>query len=416
MADLWSALGLVAFLVVLHGALAGSAVALISLREAQLERLERRGGGGILVSKLAREPRRVLIALNLVTTSAGFLAAGVAALTLSDRLARAIDGNGYWVEPIAVVCVCVILAHFGIVLGDLAPKRVARQHAEGWCLAVARFLAALTSAARPGIWLVDRATNVVVRLLGGDPDRERADVTQEELLDLVAQTSFSAAQRTIIEGAVEITDRTLREVLVPRREILMLEADLKSSEGLARMVVAGHSRAPVVAGQDLDDVIGVVHMRDLVFDAGVVGDHAKPPFIAPESMDVVDALRRMQGDRQQLAVVVNEHGAVEGIVTMEDLMEEVVGEIYDEGDPDVQSVVRESDGAFVLPGSFPIHDTADLGADLPEGPYATVAGLVLARLGRIPDGGETVRVDGWSLNVIEVKNRAVTRVRLRPLN
>jgi putative hemolysin len=175
-----------------------------------------------------------------------------------------------------------------------------------------------------------------------------------------------------------------------------------------------HGRAPVYRG-DLDDVIGLVILQDLVGAEGRVADHVRRVLALPESMGVLDALRRLQAEREQLAIVINEYGGTEGIITVEDLLEELVGEIYDEFDPDSQSIQPQPDGSLVLPGSFPVHDLPDLGINLPEGDYATVAGLVLERLGRIPDQGETVDVDRWRLEVLEVDRNAITQVRLVPL-
>jgi len=147
----------------------------------------------------------------------------------------------------------------------------------------------------------------------------------------------------------------------------------------------------------------------------VVGEHLRAALALPESLRVLDALRRLQAERQTLAVVVNEYGGTEGIVTVEDLLEELVGEIYDEFDADSAAVRREPDGSLVLPGSFPMHDLPDLGISLPEGPYTTVAGLALQRFGRIPAAGETVKVDGYRVEVLAVQRRAITRLRLTPL-
>jgi putative hemolysin len=164
---------------------------------------------------------------------------------------------------------------------------------------------------------------------------------------------------------------------------------------------------------DLDDIAGVAHLVDLVETSGRISDHCRPALFLPESVGVLEALRRLQRERQQLAVVLNEYGGTEGIVTIEDLLEELVGEIYDEFDRDIASAHHEPDGALVLPGSFPMHDLPDLGVELPEGPYVTVAGLVLDRLGHLPSPGESVLVDGWSLEVLEVAHNAIQRLRLR---
>jgi putative hemolysin len=410
-------IGLVAVLVVLNAGFAGSEIALISLREGQLQRLERQHEKGKTLARLARNPNQFLSTIQVGITLAGFLASATAAVALAEPLVEPLGFLGAAAEPAAIVLVTLVLTFVTLVFGELAPKRVAMQRAERWALMAARPLAAIARLTRPVIWLLGVSTDLVVRVVGGDPSRRREDVTEEELRDLVAsQTGFSPEQRTIISGAFAIGHRTLREILVPRRDVKVLEDDQPASEGVGQLIALGHSRAPVVHG-DIDEVVGVVHLRDLVGADGTIGEHAHAAVALPESIGVIDALRTMQTQRQELAVVVNEYGGTEGIVTLEDLIEEVVGEIYDETDRDILAVVRQPDGALVLPGRFPVHDLTDLGVDLPEGDYATVAGLLLSYLGRIPEQpGETVLVGRWRLEVIEVIDRAITRVRLRPVD
>jgi putative hemolysin len=278
----------------------------------------------------------------------------------------------------------------------------------------ARPLAAISVVTRPLVWLLSRSTDLLVRLAGGDPTAQREAVSEEEVRDMIAtQASFPPEQRTILVGALEMTERHLRSVLVPRRDVVALPAGAPVGEAVRLLVESTHVRAPVYRG-DLDDVAGVAHLVDLVEANGRIVDHVRPALALPESVGVLEALRRMQQERQQLAIVINEYGGTEGIITIEDLLEELVGEIYDEFDRDVSGVRHEPDGALVLPGSFPVHDLSDLGVvEPPEGPYATVAGLVLDQLGRLPVGGETVQVDGWVLEVLEVDHNAIQRLRLR---
>jgi putative hemolysin len=273
----------------------------------------------------------------------------------------------------------------------------------------------LARVARPAVWLLGVSTDLIVRLLGGDPDRHRVEVTEQELADLVAsQTTFSREQRRIISGAFEIGDRLIRQVLVPRSRVFSLGADESGREAAARLIEHGYSRAPVIRG-DLDDVVGVVSLRDMVAHPDrALEDIARPAVFLPESLLVIDGLRRLQSEREQLALVVDEHGGVEGMVTVEDLVEELVGEIYDEADRDVKAVERLPDGSLMLNGNFPIHDLEDIDVYLPEGDYTTVAGLFVDRLGRIPKRpGDTVEVEGWIVESIEVRKRAVRRLRLR---
>ena len=380
-------IGLVLVLMVVNATFAGSEVALISLREGQLRRLEAEGGRGRLVAQLARDPNQFLSTVQIGITLAGFLASAVAAVSLAEPLVEPLGFLGAWAKPAAIVLVTVVLTFLSLVVGELAPKRIALQRPERWAKLAARPLAVTSAVTRPLVWLLSRSTDVLVRLSGGDPDAQREAVSEEEVRDMIAtQASFPPDQRTILVGALEMTERRLRDVLVPRRELVALPADLEVEEAVRRLVASTHVRAPVYRG-DLDDVAGVAHLVDLVGAGGGISDHCRPALALPESVGVLEALRRMQRERQQLAIVINEYGGTEGIVTIEDLLEELVGEIYDEFDRDISGVQHEPDGAMVLPGSFPIHDLPDLGVELPEGPYTTVAGLALDQLGRLPAAG-----------------------------
>ncbi len=409
---------LVVVLVLLNAAFSGSEMALISLRDSQLQRLERQSRTGRTLAKLARDPNRFLATIQIGITLAGFLASASAAVSLSKPLTGPLSFLGTAAEPVSIVLVTIVLTFFTLVVGELAPKRVAMQRAEGWAMVVARPLDMISTLSRPVIWLLGKSTDLVVRLTGNDPNAGREEVTTEEIRDLVTQQQeFTPEQRTIISGAFEIADRILREILVPRRDVLVIPADSPSPEALRALIAGGHSRAPVTGPMGLDDVLGFVHLRDLVNAEGPVSDHMFAPLFLPETLKVSDAMKQMRLQRQQIALVVDERGAIDGIVTMEDLVEEVVGEIYDETDRDVQSVVREPDGSMLLPGTFPLHDLPDIGVDierLDEGDFTTVAGLVLAQLGHIPtEPGEIVQIDGHTAEVVEVTGRAITKVRLR---
>ncbi|WP_089291081.1 hemolysin family protein [Actinoplanes regularis] len=402
---------LVLILVLVNAAFSGSEMALVSLRDSQVQRLERQSRGGRVLARLARDPNRFLATIQIGITLAGFLASAIAAVSLSEPLIGPLGFLGSAARPVAVVLVTVVLAFVTLVLGELAPKRVALQLTEGWSLLVARPIYLLSTASRPLVWLLGRATDGVVRLAGGDPRAKREEVTAEEIRELVAaQRDFSAEQRTIIAGAFQIADRILREILVPRRDVLTVPIGTPAAEALRLLIAGGHSRAPVAGPAGLDDALGVVHLRDLIGASGLVEELARPCVYLPETLRVSDALRQLRAERRQLALVVDERGAVDGIVTMEDLVEEIVGEIYDETDPEVAAVVREPDGALLLPGSFPLHD---LGFD-GHGDYTTIAGMVLASLGHIPTKpGEQVALPGFTAEVVEVTGRAITRVRLR---
>ena len=418
MSGLWLQVGLVCVLVLLNAAFSGTEMALVSLREGQLQQLEQRSSTGALVARLARDPNRFLATIQIGITLAGFLASASAAVSLAEPLEDSLGFLGGAARPVSIVLVTLVLSYATLVFGELAPKRVAWQRAERWALLAARPLSALEALTRPVVWLLSRSTDVVVRLLGSDPSVGRQEVTEGEIRELVdTQPTLSANQRLIIDGAFEISDRTLDEVLLPRPDVFVVDADQPVAEALRALVGSGHSRAPVAHDGNLDDVVGFVHLRDLLGPGDrPVGEVAVDLAAVPETAEVLDVLQEMQARHLQLALVVDEHGAAAGIVTVEDLLEELVGEIYDETDRDVVAIRREADGSLVLPGRFRFHDLVDVGVEgMPEGSYATVAGLVLDLLGRIPEApGDRVTVAGRTIEVLAVDDRAITEVRVGP--
>ncbi|MER7367543.1 hemolysin family protein, partial [Nonomuraea wenchangensis] len=249
----WFQLALVVVLVILNAVFAGSELALISLREGQLRRLEQRGQGGKVLARLARDPNQFLATIQLVITLSGFLASATAAVTLSEPLVPLLGFLGDAANPIAIVLVTIVLTFLTLVFGELAPKRVAMQRAESWALLVARPLSLIATLSRPVVWALARSTDLTVRLMGGDPDRHREEISPEEIRDLVAtHRGFTPEQRLIISGAVEISDRVLREVLVSRREVFTLDAATPVEPARRLLAASGHSRAPVVGGRGLD--------------------------------------------------------------------------------------------------------------------------------------------------------------------
>lgn len=420
MSGILTELALIAILVALNAVFAGSEMALVSLREGQLQRLERASNPGRRVARLARDPNRFLATIQIGITLAGFLASATAAVGLAEPLVPALSWLDKAAEPVAIVVVTFALTFLTLVFGELAPKRVAMQHAERWALFAARPLSAVAAAARPLVWSLARASDLTVRAVGSDPSKKGEEITPAEIRDLVAsQQGFTTEQRMIMSGAVEIAERVLRQVLVPRRMVFTIDADSPGDVARDQLAASGHSRAPVVRNANLDDTVGVVVLRELVLtEESSLLDAVRPAYLLPDSLRLVDALRRFKDDRQQMALVVDERGAVDGIVTLEDLLEELVGEIYAETDRDVVQVRREPDGSMLLPGTFPLHDLPDVGIDveLPDSTnYTTIAGLILARLGHVPDRpGEIVNLGRWAAEVSDVERRAISAVRLSP--
>ncbi|MGH9217101.1 MAG: hemolysin family protein, partial [Acidimicrobiales bacterium] len=356
MSGLWLQVGLVFVLVLLNAAFSGTEMALVSLREGQLQQLEQRSSTGALVARLARDPNRFLATIQIGITLAGFLASAAAAVSLAEPLEDPLSFLGGAARAVSIVVVTLLLSYATLVIGELAPKRVAMQRAERWALLAARPLSVMATLTQPVVWLLSRSSDILVRIMGGDPSVQREEVTEAELRELVGtQASFTAKQRLIIDGAFEISERTLDEVLRPRPDVFVLDSDQPVAEALRVLAGSGHSRAPVAYDGNLDEVVGMVHLRDLLDGPGdrPVRERAGELAAFPETAGVLDVLHEMQARRLQLALVVDEHGAAAGIITVEDLLEELVGEIYDETDRDVVGARREADGSLVLPGRFP---------------------------------------------------------------
>ncbi len=413
MNDVWLQVGLVLVLVIFNALFAGSEIALVSLREGQIKKLEEGSRRQQVLARLARDPNRFLSTIQIGITLGGFLASATAAVSLARPLIEPVEPLfGELARPVAIVLVTLVLTYVTLVFGELAPKRLALQRAEGWGTLAAPLLALLAKLTKPVVWLLGKSTDFTVRIFGGNPSAHREEIGEEELRDMVTTgAGFSRFQRDILTGAFEIKERRLREISVPRPEIFSLAADMLVEDSIPKLLESGHSRAPVI-GRDIDDVVGIVHLRELIGAEGKVGDHARDAITLPETLPVMNALREMQQNRAQMSIVIDEHGGVDGLVTIEDLLEELVGEIYDEFDRDVSGVERAEDGSLVVPGSFPVHDLEDIGVELPRGEYTTIAGLLLDQLGRVPEPNESLEINDYRLDAMEVNQNAITRVRI----
>ncbi len=413
---MWVEIALVAVLILVNAALAGSEMALVSLRDSQVSRLAAESEKGRRLASLTSNPDRFLSTIQIGITLAGALASATAAVSLAQPLVEPLGFLGAAAQPFSVVLVTVLLTYVTLVLGELAPKRIAMQTAQTWALRATGPINLIATLARPLVWILTKSTEMVVRLAGLDPKAVREEVSEEEIKDMIAaQESIPEQQRSIIEGALELDERKLYQVLVPRTDVVFVSAAQDATTARDLLIEAGRSRAPVI-GETEDDVIGFVHLRQLVAGVGTVSDYVRPALVLPDSAGVLQALGRMQQQRGQLALVMDEFGAVAGIVTLEDLLEEIVGEIYDEFDLDTAQVVRRPDGDIELTGSFPAHDLPDLGIDLDPGRSATIAGIMLEALGEFPPAGTETVVGPWRLTALEVTPRAILKVQVHPLD
>jgi putative hemolysin len=412
---------LILVFILLSGLFVAAELALVSLREAQLRGLSVRGKRGKRVADLAAQPNRFLAAVQLGVTVAGFLSAAFGAATLGDRLKPHLVEHGVSTgaaSALAIIIVTLAISYVSIVLGELVPKRLALQRSEGIALMVAPFVDRLARLLRPVIWLLSRSTNIVVRLVGGDPNIGREEISEEELRTLVTEhESLGEEERRIVEDVLDVGERQLREVMLPRTEVDFLDASTPVSRAVAECRARPHSRYPVVRGTP-DDVVGFVHVRDL-FDPSVgersmrVGELVREVQLFPSTKRVLPALSEMRAAGQHLAIVVDEYGGTAGIVTLEDLVEELVGDIRDEYDAEGGETRHLVGGAVELEGLLNLEDFDDeAGFALPDGPYETVAGFVVAALGHLPSLGEEVTVGEHVLTVTELDGRRVARVRV----
>lgn len=419
MSELLVNAGLVLLFILIGGFFAAAEIALVSLRDSQIDRLAESGRRGRILAGLAREPNRFLAAVQVGVTLAGFVSAGFGASQIAPSIAPLFVSWGLsdaFAGVLAFILITVLIAYFSLVVGELVPKRLALQRAESTALAVAAPVELLARLARPFIWLLSVSTNGLVRLLGGDPQTGREHITGEELRDMVAaHEDLTVEERALIDDVFDAGDRELREVMLPRTEVEFLEASLSVKEAAIRVVDAPHSRYPVIR-DSADDVIGFVHVRDLLTideaRQGIpVGSLARKVPFFPGSKAVIPAMTEMRRRGQHLAIVVDEYGGTAGIVTLEDLVEELVGDIRDEYDAPMTVLVSEVDGLMNL------EDFTDrTGLELPEGPYETVAGFVVSRLGTLPVLGSVVDVDGCQLAVTAMDGRRIARIRVSPVS
>nr|WP_239520905.1 hemolysin family protein [Blastococcus saxobsidens] len=415
----------VAFVLV-GGVFAGAEIALVSLRESQVRAMAEQGGRrGQAVQKLLKDPNQFLAAVQVGVTLAGFFSAAFGASTLSAPLADWLETRGMsegLSGTLALVLVTIAISYVSLVVGELTPKRLALQRAEGFSLLVAAPLNAIAKLSRPVIWLLSKSTNGLVRLVGADPKASGEAISQEELRDLVAaHESLSSDERRLIDEVFRAGEREVREVMTPRTEVQFLDASMTASRAAKLVAESNWSRFPV-AGRDQDDVLGFAHVRDLFLPthaagrAATVGDLAREVKRLPGTAGVLTALSEMRRENQHLAIVVDEYGGTDGIVTLEDLIEEVIGEIYDEYDEEVAPDGKQSpDAPREVDGLLNLDDFAEAtGLALPEGPYETAAGFVLAELGRLPEVGDAVEIEGRRLEVLELDGRRIARLRVSP--
>jgi putative hemolysin len=413
---------LVLFFVLLGGIFAGTEIALVSLRESQVKKLvETKGRRGQWLAQVHKDPNRFLAAVQVGVTLAGFISAGLGASRISPNFAPYLAN--YMSEAVAdvtaFILITIFIAYLSLVFGELVPKRLALQAAEKWAIWLAGPLEALARMTRPFIWLLSRSTNLVLRLIRVDPNTAREAISGEELRDLVAaHQELSVNERAVIDDVFSAVDKEIKEIMTPRTEVEFVSADIAISEAVKQIEKVPHTLYPVVENS-LDDVIGFFSVKQLM-GSEIKNSEARVRTITrpiqkiPGSVTVMNALAQLRKAKQNMAIVVDEFGGTDGIITLEDLVEELIGDIRDETATDMEPI-RELDfhGSVEIDGLENLEDFAErTHIEIPEGPYDTVAGFVVAKLGRLPFVGAEVIAEECRFEVLEIDVRRIAKLRV----
>jgi putative hemolysin len=420
-------IGIIALLIILNGLFAASEMALVTIRRSRLNQLVDEGrAGAARILHLKTDPGRFLAVIQIGITFIGFLAAAFAGVSLADGLETALMGIPV-LEPyagaIALFVVTGILTLFTIVFGELVPKQIGLAHTERVALLFAGPVDVLGRVFRPLVALLTGITRVVSRLFGADVTASER-ISAEEIRLIIEQGGeqgiLEAEEEQMIHAVIELGDQRVHEVMVPRIAMVTLPADATFEDAIDRVIEEGHSRIPVFEAT-IDEIIGILYAKDLLpfLKAGAperpsLRSLLRTPVFVPESMTVDDLLHEMQRRKVHLAVVLDEYGGTAGLVTIEDLLEEIVGEIQDEYDEEEPMIVRLSDDEARVDGRAAVDDLQELfdttfGLE-DEDEYDTVGGLIYHRIGGVPKPGDQVKVDGLTLTVETTDGRRVSKV------
>jgi len=412
---LFADLALVAGLILLAALFVAAEIALISLRESQIRQIAGRGKRGARVAKLAENPNRFLAAAQVGVTVSGFLSAALGAERLGDYVIPWLEGEGLsrgLSTTLSIIGVTLVIAYFSLVFGELVPKRLALFRSEEISLASAGIIDVIAKIFRPVIWLLSKSTDFVVRAFGIDPKEARSQISEEELLDLVAgHAALSDEERDIVEEVFNASERQIHEVMVPRTEVDFMDVSFTVGKAIELVVDKAHSRYPVIRGSS-DEVIGFIHVRDLL-DTSLATKETKiielvrTIMFLPGTKGILPALSEMRKQGQHVAIVLDEYGGTDGIVTLEDLVECLIGDIRDEYD-DVESdiAVESRTGDFEVDGLISIEDLVEqTGLEIQDGPYETASGFVMHHLGRIPKEHDVVVVDRVRITVLSMEGK-----------
>lgn len=415
-------------LITLNAVFACAEIAVISMNKTKIARLSAAGDKRAeKLAKLTEQPARFLSTIQVGITLAGFLASAFAAENFSDRFVNWLINIGVKIpantlDTIAVVAITLILSYFTLVLGELVPKRVAMKKAEQLALRMSSFVYFISKLFAPLVWLLTTSTNGILQLLGMDPHAEDNVITEEEIRMMVYEGSKKGAidhsENEMIQNIFEFDDKTAEEVMTHRTEVSVLWVDESDEQWEKTITESTHSYYPV-CDETTDNVIGVLRTKDYfrIKDktrANIMKQAVKPAYFVPETVRTDVLFRNMKKTRNHFAVVLDEHGGMSGIITMNDLLEELVGDLEDDASvPEEPPLIERIDSrTWKLQGSTPLKLVAkQLGVTLPVEDYDTFAGFVFGLLGFIPEDGSTPELEayGLTIKVLEIKDHQLAK-------
>ena len=409
-------IGIVLLFIGTAGIFVAAEIALISLRESQIRQLAGKGKRGDRVVALTKNPNGFLAAVQIGITFLGFLSAAFGAERLGRYISPVFEDWGLSEgvsKTLALISITIVIAYVSLVFGELVPKRLALYRTEIIALAVAPLIDFTAKVFRPVIWLLSKSTDAIVKIFGIGAKEIRNEISEAELAELVSgHTSLSDEEREIVEEVFAAGDLQLHEIMVPRTEVDFMDVGLSITDAVAVAIEHSHSRYPVTRGST-DEVIGFLHVRDLLnprvhSSAGEsILDLVRPVLNLPGTKGVLPALAEMRSKRSHIAVVLDEYGGTDGIITLEDLVECLIGDIHDEYDSEEVEVTPQArTGEFEIDSLISLEDLFDeTGIVLPEGPYETVGGLVMDYLGRIPEPHDSITVNQVQITVLTVEGK-----------
>ena len=409
-------IGIVLLFIGTAGIFVAAEIALISLRESQIRQLAGKGKRGDRVVALTKNPNGFLAAVQIGITFLGFLSAAFGAERLGRYISPLFEDLGLSEgvsKTLALISITIVIAYVSLVFGELVPKRLALYRTEIIALAVAPLIDFTAKVFRPIIWLLSKSTDAIVKIFGIGAKEIRNEISEAELAELVSgHTSLSDEEREIVEEVFAAGDLQLHEIMVTRTEVDFMDVGLSITDAVAVAIEHSHSRYPVTRGST-DEVIGFLHVRDLLnpkihSSAGEsILDLVRPVLNLPGTKGVLPALAEMRSKRSHIAVVLDEYGGTDGIITLEDLVECLIGDIHDEYDSEEVEVTPQArTGEFEIDSLISLEDLFDeTGIVLPEGPYETVGGLVMDYLGRIPEPHDSITVNQVQITVLTVEGK-----------